>query len=165
MSDYCIAVVDAAKARLFTLEEARLPEVESGPKLVEKQGLVNPDKMVPGHAMFGDAKGGRNRQPAGGQAHRYDDHRDNHEQEFEKRFAKTVATEIEKCVRAERATRIVLAAEPHMLGTLRKHLDALTKSGIALHELALNVCKLAPAEIQDLLAKNKLLPACRKPPR
>ena len=163
MSDYCVAVVDAARARLFVLEEARLPEVESGPKLIEKLDLVNPEKQVPGREMFGNAKGGRNRSPAGGQSHGYDDHRDNHEQEFEKRFARQVTQEIEKCVRETHARHVVVAAEPRMLGILRPNLASLSRHGVEVRELARNVCKLAPAEIQELLAKAECVPACRRP--
>ena len=44
MTDYCIVVTGGGTSRFFFLESASFPEIESSPKLVECERLVNPEK-------------------------------------------------------------------------------------------------------------------------
>ncbi len=163
MSQYCVVVADAGRARLFTLEEARDPETEAGPRLVERKGFVNPEKTMPEHEVSSDAKSMRSRNPQGGSAHGYDDHRAAHEQEIERRFAKQVARETETLTRAEQVGTVIVAAQPHMIGHLRRELDPLVKTGITLCELAANLSKLTPTDIQEHLVTASLLPPSKRP--
>lgn len=163
MSEYCVVVADAGRARLFTLEAARDPETESGPRLVERKGFVNPEKSLPDHEVSSDAKSMRSRNPQGGSAHGYDDHRAAHELEVERRFAKQVAREAEILARAEQAGTVILAAQSHMTGHLRRELEGFAKAGLTLRELAASVSKLTPSDIQEHLVKAGLLPPCRRP--
>lgn len=163
MSAYCVVVADAGRARLFTLEAARDPETESGPRLVERKGLVNPEKSQPGNDASSDAKNMRSRNPLGGSAHGYDDHRAAHELEIERRFAKLVAREAEILARAEQAGTVILASPSHMTGHLRRELEGCAKAGLTLRELSANVSKMTPSDIQEHLVKASLLPPCRRP--
>jgi len=163
MSEYCVVVADAARARFFTLEPAQDPETESGPRLREHKVLVNPEREAHGRDVFRDTRSGSNRAGGGGPAHGYDDHREQHEQEFERRFARLVAAEAESLSHACGASRLILAAPPRMLGFLRRDVEALARGGMQIREAASNLTKLAPHDIQSHLAKDRLLPACRRP--
>jgi len=163
MSDYCVVVVDSTRARLFTLEAARVPEVESGPKLTEQKDLVNPEKGMQDRDVPADTRSGVNRAPQGGSGQSYDDHRTQHEHEFDRRFAKTVVAEVLSLVKSARARFLVLAAEPQMLALMRKESGDLSKSGIEVREAATNLTKFPVQEIQAHLPKQKLVPECKRP--
>lgn len=162
MSDYCAVVTDAARARLFTLEPVEFPEVQSGPRLIEREAFVNPEKDLPESELFSTSKAGRNRAPQGGPSHGYDDHRSQHTDEYERRFARVVADETMKLAQAHGARQVVLAAQPRMLGFLRQELDTLTRNGIEVRELAKDLSKLSATQVHDHLAKEKLLPPCKR---
>jgi protein required for attachment to host cells len=163
MSDYCIVVADGARARFFTLEAASSPDTEGGPNLVERRDLVNPEQKVHTGQLWSDAKTGRNRVPGGGQAHGYDDHRSQHADEFKRRFARSVAQEAVSLVHSQSARNVVLVAQKRMLGLLRAELDSLLRNAVSVHAIAKDVSKLAPRELHQYLAKEKLLPARRTP--
>ncbi|HEY9653326.1 MAG TPA: host attachment protein, partial [Coleofasciculaceae cyanobacterium] len=107
MSEFIVAVIDGTKARFFTLEQAELPEYESSPNLVEHKDLVNPTKELPGKELWATLRTGRN-QGSSGQAHSYDDRRQNHVDEFGRRFAQTVAAEAVNLIQTHQAQRLLL---------------------------------------------------------
>ena len=162
MTQYCVVVVDGARARFFTLQPAELPELESSPRLVELEDLVNPEAEVPDRELWTEAKTGRNRAPNGGPAHGYDDHRERHEDELERRFANSVGEHCEALARREKADVIVLAAQKRMLGFLRQTVVPRLK-GMEVKEYTKDLSKLGPQEIHDHLAREALVPE-RKPP-
>lgn len=163
MSDYCVVLVDGSRARLFSLEHPAQPEMESGPNLVEHEDLVNPEGRATEGSMWSDAKTGRNRAAAGGPAHGYDDHRNNHQDEFGRRFARSVAAEVSKFVNAHKVGHVVMVAQSQMLGFLRPEFEGLARSGVKLSEFGKDLIKLSAKELHQHLANNDLLPACRGP--
>jgi protein required for attachment to host cells len=163
MSEYCVVVSGGARARFFTLEPVDFPELESGPKLIDKGELLNPTKETAGRDLYTDLKTGRSRAPRGGPSHGYDDHRTQHEDEFDRRFARKVAEKARVLAKKNRARRIVLAAPARMLGYLRQELAVIPREGIEVHKVAKDMSKFTPRQIHDHLAKRRLLPAYRKP--
>jgi protein required for attachment to host cells len=163
MSEYCVVVSGGARARFFTLEPVDFPELESGPKLIDKGELLNPQKETAGRDLYTDLKTGRSRAPRGGPSHGYDDHRTQHEDEFDRQFARKVVKKARNLARESRARRIVLAAPARMLGYLRQDLEVIPKEGIEVDKVAKDMSKFSPREIHDHLAKRQLLPAYRKP--
>ncbi|UCF55752.1 MAG: host attachment protein [Deltaproteobacteria bacterium] len=163
MSDYCVVVTGGAHARFFTLEPVEFPELESGPKLIDRGELLNPVKEIAGRDLYTDLKTGRSRAPHGGPSHGYDDHRTQHEDEFDRRFARKVVEVARRLAKENRARRIVLAAPARMLGLLRQDLDVIHRHGIEVHKVAKDMSKFSPRQIHDHLAKRQLLPACRRP--
>ncbi len=163
MSEYCVVVSGGARARFFTLEPVDFPELESGPKLIDKGELLNPTKETAGRDLYTDLKTGRSRAPRGGPSHGYDDHRTQHEDEFDRRFARKVAEKARILAKQSRARRIVLAAPSRMLGYLRQELAVIPREGIEVHKVAKDMSKFTPRQIHDHLAKRRLLPAYRKP--
>ena|SRR3990172_7944277 len=162
-SDYLVVVADGTCARFFTLESAAQPSVESGPNLCERDDLVNTEHELGGRDKYSTTRTGLNLNPHGGPSHGYDDHRAQHEQEHERRFAHDIATRAVSLAQEHHAGHLILTAERHMLGLLRDALKIPVKSGIEVRELAKDLTTLAPAQVQDHLATAGVLPARRGP--
>ena len=160
MNQSVVAVIDGTRARFFTLEQAELPEYQSGPNLIEHEGLSNMAKELHGKELWANTKTGRNR-GAGSQAHGYDDHRNSHVGEFERSFAKEIVTKIVSLTQAYQCQQVLLVAEPQILGFLRDVLSLLVPKNLKIRELAKDLCKLKPLEIHEYLAAKNLLPVRR----
>jgi protein required for attachment to host cells len=158
MSEFLVVVVNRTKARFFTLEKAQIPEYESGPNLSERKELLNPTQDLAGKDLWANVKTGRN-QGSGGQAHAYDDHRENHLMEFERRFAQAIADEIGNLSQQYNAHRLILVAEPQILGLLREAITPQLLKDLKVQELAKDLCQLKPLELHKHLATKELLPA------
>lgn len=163
MRDYCIVVMGGAQARFFTLEPVEFPELESGPKLVERGKITNPEKEIPGRDLYADPKAGRGRAPAGGPSHGYDDHRSQHEDEFDRRFGRKVLEKARRIAKANKARCVLLIAPSRMLGLIRQEMDIISKQGMRVYELAKDMTKFTPRQIHDYLADEEWLPACKRP--
>lgn len=161
MSDYVVAVIDSARARFFMLEQPDMPEYESGPNLIELESLSNPTPEHAGKDLWANVKTGRNR-GSSGQAHAYDDHRQNHMNEYERRFVQSVATGIITLAEAQQALHVVLVAEPHTLGCVREALTPLQPGKFRIHELAKDLSNQKPLEIHENLASKGLLPVRKR---
>ncbi|MDY7015850.1 MAG: host attachment protein [Cyanobacteriota bacterium] len=161
MSDFLVAVVNGTRARFLTLEEAQFPQYESGPNLVERQELLNEAKEMRGQELWANLKTGRNH-GGGGQAHGYDDHRQNHLSEFGRRFASAIATDITNLAREHHPQQLLLVAEPQILGLLREALTGVLPKQLDIREITKDLCKLKPLELHEYLATKNLLPMRKK---
>lgn len=157
MSDYFVVVAEGARARFFKLEPVEVPEFESGPNLREWKTLMNPEHKAHQREVFADVRSGRNRGNAG-EAHAYDDHREQHDDEMEHRFARTIAGEIEHLASSNAAPKVVLCAEKQMLGFLRGALNGHTRRDLDITEVAKDLTRLGPRELHDKLARDGVLP-------
>jgi protein required for attachment to host cells len=162
-SEYLIVVGDGTRARFFTLEAAALPPLESSPRLMEHEDLVNAEHMQGGHDKYSSTRTGINLNPRGGPSHGYDDHRAQQEQEHERRFAADITARALSLAQQHRATQLVLVAEPHMLGLLRDALKIPAKSGIDVRDLAKDLTKLTTTQLHGQLAAAGLVPARHEP--
>ncbi len=162
MSQDCVVVADGSRARFFTLQHAEYPEMQSGPNLIEVNDLIQPEHEMHNGELWSETRGGRNR-GANGTSHGYDDHRTQHSEEYEKRFARSVAEEAAKLARSNRTRNVVLVAQKRMLGLLRDTLGPLTRTGVEIRELAKDLSKLNPLELHEHLAKEQLIPRRRNP--
>jgi protein required for attachment to host cells len=162
-----VVVVDGTRARFLTLEDGA---AGSGPKLREHKDLVNPESDMRGRDLWSDVKTGRGRATDGGPAHgypvhSYDDHREKHEDEFERRFARRVAEETISLVQARPAKQIIVVAQKRMLGFLRPALMHTLRGEVEVRELAKDLSKLNTAELHERLAGEKFLPPRNPFPR
>lgn len=162
-SDYLVVVADGTCARFFTLEAAVQRSVASGPHLLEHDDLVNPEHEQGGGDKYSSTRTGFNLNTHGGPSHGYDDHRAQHEQEHERRFAREITARAVSLAQENRAGHLVLTAERHMLGLLRDALKIPVKSGIEVRELAKDLTKLTPTQIHEHLATSGVLPASHMP--
>ena len=161
MESCYVIVADSARARFFVLDEAA--EGAGGPDLVELEDLVNPEAESAGKDLYSENKSGRNTAPMGAGAHGYDDHRDRHVAELERRFASLVAGRGVQGATGRQSGRLVMVAEKRMLGHLREALAALPAHSWQVSELAKNLTKLSAHDLHEHLAENDLLPERRVP--
>lgn len=156
MTRFLVAVVDGAKAKFLTLEPVAMPELESGPDLIERCQLLNPVVEMPSQDLGANAKASRNR-GSGSRGHSYDDRRGNYLVEFERRFAQAIGAQMEALINAYDLNTLVLVAEPQILGTLRNCLAGVSDR-LQVQELAKDLCKMRPQQLQDYLAQKGVLP-------
>jgi protein required for attachment to host cells len=154
----CILVADRARARFFVLEAP--PEHRPGDpaRLRELESLVDPEGELTGKELFTDSHSGTNHAGSGA-SYEYDDHRERHRREIERRFAKRVALATAEFARNHGAQKLVLAAEPQMLGMLRPVLPSALPNGVTLVELARDLSWHTPERIQSALAQHGALAA------
>ncbi|MDB4960643.1 MAG: Host attachment protein [Myxococcales bacterium] len=147
----CIAIVDAAHARLYTYKH-----IDEEPRLLEARDLVNPGRQA--HDKFADTKPG-NRWQEGGRGST-DDHRDDYIAECDARFAKHVVQEVEGLVIGGRlGRRVILVAAPKMLGALRTAAWQLRRHELAIHELAEDLAWMTTPQLHEHLARHRLIAA------
>ncbi len=158
MSQHLVAVIDGTRARFLTLEPVEFPEYQSGPNLIECEGISNSTNDRQDQELWAESKTGRNR-GAGGQAHSYDDHRDNHRVEFERRFAQEIANCTQHLLQVHQVQNLLLVAEPQILGLMREVLIPTIGRSIQTSELSKDLCHLKPHELHEYLARKDLLPA------
>jgi protein required for attachment to host cells len=160
MNKYLVAVIDGARARFLTLEPLDFPEHQSGPDLIEQDNLSNETGDKADQELWANVKTGRNR-GSGGRAHSYDDHRQNHRVEFEKRFTQDIANKIAQLIQEHEPQELVLVAEPQILGIMRDTLNAGGLRGVRCSELAKDLCHLKAHDLHENLASKGLLPPHR----
>lgn len=161
MQKYVVAVANSTKAKLFVLKPTEVPEYEQNSKLIEKATLHNSNQELQGQNLWSSTKPGRNRGTTG-QAHGYDDHRENHRVEFERRFAQEIAVKLSELIKASQPNQLLLVAEPQILGIIREVLTPILPRNLKLNELAKDLCQLNTHELHEYLATKALLPARRE---
>lgn len=158
----CIAVVDASRARLFTLER-NAGEGDLHEELLEQRDLVNPARRQRPSELFSESRPGTSR--TGGRQYAFDDHRDAHIAELDAEFSRAVAGELAGLIESTHARRLILCASPRMLGHLREVGRELHRDMLVIDEVPRDLVKLTPTELRDQLASYGLLPAPPAPPR
>jgi len=159
MNQYCVVVANGSKARFFTLEDPENPEIHYGPNLIKQTDLKQEEAELSGRELWSDSKSGGNR-GHGGQSHGYDDHRKQHKDEADKRFAHTIINECKRF--SGKNHKIILVSQKRMLGHLRNAMQS-ELNGLEPYELAKDLIKLNPLDLQEHLAKEKLIPERRAP--
>ncbi len=158
MTDTLIVVVNREQARFFTLEPVSLPEIESGPRLVECQDLINPEAMMGAQERYTDSKTGRGSAPGGSAVHGYDDKRDQHLDEIRKRFAARVLEETRRLAKRKKASTIVVASSPRMGSFIYPGFEIISGQGYQVRKITKNIIKLPPRKIHAQLAAMELVP-------
>jgi protein required for attachment to host cells len=159
----CVVVADRSRARLFiSIPSAERNGVESrGQELLEIEALIDPEGELSGQQLFSSTRSGSNRSPHGA-AFAYDDHRQGHRNEEERRFAKRIAETVRERLRTERPDKLILAIEPQLLGLLRQALNGQLKQSLEVVELAKDFSWHTPRHVQEALercgAMTKTLP-------
>jgi protein required for attachment to host cells len=148
MKRACIAIVDAAHARLYSYEQRD----EGEPTLTEERDLVNAGRQA--HGMFSDKP---SRAPGGDGKAAKDDHRFDHLAEREQRFARMVVAEIDRLVRDRDFRHVILVASPRMLGALRRSDAQLRRPEIVLDQIPQDLSWLSSPQVHDHLAAMKLI--------
>lgn len=160
MNRCLVVAVDGTTARFFTCETDEVQENDGCTRLVEREQLSNPSNSMHGQELWANTKTGRNR-GSNGRAHAYDDRRQNHVVEFERQFAKRIAAKIADLHQSLSTHKLLLVAEPQILGLVRESLSSGVSKDLRTTELAKDICHLNSHSIHEFLADKSLLPARR----
>src|SRR5690349_8311670 len=93
----CIAVVDASRARLFTLERST-DASDVHEEISEQRDLINPARRHRTAELFSDTRPGTNR--IGGLQYAFDDHRDAHLDALDAEFSRAIVGELAALLRS-----------------------------------------------------------------
>lgn len=161
MAKFAVAVINGTQARFFTLDSQLSSEYESGPYLSEHESLNNHVNEIHGQDLWANTHTGRNR-ASSGKSHVYDDHRQNHEVEFERKFASKISNTMIDLIKDHDARQLILVAEPKILGLIRETMTDKLFSNLNVSEVTKDICQFSVNQIHDYLAKKELLPVCQK---
>ncbi len=157
MKRACIAIVDAARARIFTYDGTEGPGGYD-PMLHEELDLVNPGRR--GHDLFSTTQPGVKRMAHGGGS--TDDHRGAHFDQLERNFAKQIIEDVDRLARERGFAHVVVVTTPRMLGELRKLDAALHRVELALEYVVRDLAQLTATQIHDHLAQLQLIAPRRR---
>ncbi len=158
MKRACIAIVDAARARIYTYDQSSdAGRPAPAGALHEAIDLVNPGRR--GHDLYSTTKPGAKRSAPGSGT--TDDHRDAHADELDRRFAHQVVSEIDRIAREHAYDRVLMVASPAMLGELRGA-DRGLGPELQVEYVARDLARLTSPQIHDHLAQLRLV-APRRP--
>ncbi len=157
---YCVVVANGNRARFFSLKDTEIPEVEPGPNLVEHGEVTDPQLQQKAQELWSE-RSGRNRSSTGGRSHGYDDHRDQHSAEMERRFVQSVAERGARFAKREKATNVLVVGNNRQLPTLSQTLGSLLHGQVSIEGYSKDLAKLSPVALHDHLAKEGLLPRRR----
>jgi protein required for attachment to host cells len=153
-----VAAIDGSKARFLTLAAAGVPGLDPIPQLIEYEGITLPEGELLGEELWSSTKTGRNRGPQG-QFHSYDDHREHHALEFERHFARSIASQMNQLIQEHQIREVLLVAAPQVLGIMREALTSALPNTIKIADLNKDLTQLTAYEIHHYLAEKALLPA------
>jgi protein required for attachment to host cells len=143
MTSTWIIVADNSRARIFTTESSSSP-------LQEMEDLTHTESRMHDREITQDLSGRHNKKAAGIIAgHLYDPATDPKKYEASQ-FAHQVIRYLEDAYNVNRFDRLLIIAEPSMLGFLRKEMPEQIKKLIAF-ELDKNITRLSATEIRSHL--------------
>jgi protein required for attachment to host cells len=93
-----------------------------------------------------------------------DDHR-SHIEELDAELTRKIVAELDRLLKTACVDRLIVCANPYVLGDLRDAADALRRDGLTIDEYPCDLVKLTTPEIRDQLAAFGLLPARSPGPR
>lgn len=152
-----VLIADSARARFFLMLEPGHPDYASGPRLREEQDLVNPEGQLTGTDLYENTKSGRGQAGGGGAAHGLDDHREGHQREMTKRFAKRIAGAAAEHFLAGETGKLVVVTPARMLGTLRPLLAEALPKKVSVDEVQSDLSWHALPKIEEVLERRGLL--------
>ncbi len=152
---FCVVVANGSRARFFYLKRPEFTELNARPRLVERGEISEPELQERAQDLWTE-RTGMNR-GAGSGSHSYDDHRNQHQAEFEKRFAKQIADHAIKLIRSSGSNSIVICGVQRQLPLLKNMLES-KLNGVHIQQLAKDLLKLDTHTLYDHLHKEGLLP-------
>ena len=156
MERYCILVADGARARFFAYKARPWEWGTARPKLAEQADLVNPERVIAGADMYGEARSAAH--PAGTTGHHaaFDDHRQDSRRESQRRFARRLAERLAELAAQTSAARLVAGAGPE--------LDRVLHPALRVDEVTRDLTHLTAELVQAHLIKEGVLEDPGPPP-
>lgn len=154
MANCYVIAADGARARMFVLEKD--DTLQAGSRLVEKLDLVNTSYTARGKDAPG-VRTERNTSRQAGPMHPQDAERGRHRIEVERRFAREIAAHGAAMVKTGSVDKVILVAEPRMLGLLRQPLRAAAGKRAKISEIGRNHTHLTPSRLHQRLTADALI--------
>jgi protein required for attachment to host cells len=151
-----IIVADAARARFITFEPSQDPALDGNDRCIEHADLVNPESRMAARDRFSD-RPSRKPAPRGGPAHLSDDHRQRHQEEAERRFAKRILDAVAPFLGQHGLRRLLLIAAPRLLGFLRAELAGRHLPDVQIVEMNEDHSRLSLPQLAELVVQRQLL--------
>lgn len=151
-----IALIDATRARLFTLDRT----TDGGAtheQLVERTDLVNTARRRRPSELLSDSRPGSSR--TGPLQYGFDDHRDQYMAQLDVRFGRTALAALRELIDEHGARRLILCAPPRMLGKLRASAPGILPPELVIDEIPRDLVKLSTTELRAELTSYGTLPA------
>jgi protein required for attachment to host cells len=152
---FCVVVANGSRARFFYLKRPELTDLNARPRLLERGEIFEPELQERGQDLWTE-RTGMNR-GAGSGSHSYDDHRNQHQAEFEKRFTKQIADHAVKLIRSSAAHSVVVCGAQRQLPLLKNILESKV-NGVHIQQLAKDLLKLDAHALYEYLHKEGMLP-------
>jgi protein required for attachment to host cells len=154
-----IAVVDAARARLFAYEEGGDPRSQ----LRELKTFENADRTARVGETMSNTEPGRGLAADGGTTRGYarsatDDHRDDQVAMKDRKFAKEVIESVDAHINQDGFRHLIMIAPPKMLGELRQVDGVLHRDDLKLDQVQQDLTNFSTAQLHDHLASMDLIP-------
>ena len=151
-----LIIIDNARARFMVFDPS--PDDPDAPlTLVECDALTDSEANLGDQQVFANLKGGRNRAPGAGPAHAYDEHRAQHRLEDHRRFARRIAKRARSLAEERDLMKLVVVAEPRMLGVMRAELEPRLPKDVAVAEVSEDLGKRSVPEIREALEQRGVL--------
>jgi protein required for attachment to host cells len=154
-----IIAADGSRARFITAQLSDDVSFEGSPKLLEHPALVNPLGELNEREKFSDRE---SRKPSGagprGAQPVSDDHRESHQLEDKRRFVRLILEAADRFIQAEGPSRLLLLAEPQLLGVLRGESSPQRWGKLEVQELAQDLSGKSLSELREVLTRRGLLP-------
>lgn len=150
----CIVVADTAEARFFLVLETSDPRRSF--RLEETGRLSNPDVRRHG-ARSQRVKSERNTNRQAGPMHPIGAQRERHRLEQDRRFGTLIVEHAAHLVAEWKEGRVLLIAEPHMLGLIREALRHALRREIRFDELARDYTGFSVGELERTVAGHGLI--------
>ncbi|CAN5902688.1 hypothetical protein BH11MYX3_BH11MYX3_15860 [soil metagenome] len=135
MTPVCIAIIDAANARLYSYQG-------DPPVFREMRDLVHPGRRSKDRDLLRRA---------------VDEPREGHRAQWDHEFAKQIVAECHDLARTRGFEHVIFVASPRVLGELRKVSEPLRRAGVLVDELERDLTGLSSPQIHDRLADAHLL--------
>ncbi len=144
----CVVVANGLRARFFVIEESAQPRARY--RLAEQPGLNNAVSAARGADAPG-VRTERNTNRQLGPMHPIGEKRAQHRAEIERRFAQEIAVQVKKLSGSWKSGRVVLAANPKMLGMLREPIQAALQPAVQLEQIRHDYTALTPSALAQRL--------------
>jgi protein required for attachment to host cells len=150
----CIAVIDATRARVFTLDRDSEPDGVRE-RLNEVSDMLDLARRQTPYELFSDSTGASR---VGPRQYGFDDHRSGHLDNLDAAFCRTIVDELGRVLDRATCRRLVLCAAPRMLGMLRPLMAPIRRRDLEIAELARDLVNLSTPQLRDHLAATGTLP-------
>ena len=152
MSADWVIVADGSHARLLVFNYHYGP-MRGALRLIECSRLDNPECTIRGRRDSRKINSGYD-----SASNSHTDHRAQHDNELQRRFASHIGKQIQALVTMGNVSAITLVANTRMMSLLQSALEPAARVGVSIRTLQRDYTWCTPAQVQQRLSENGLIP-------